>query len=95
MTADETLRMGLVNDVVEPDEVYPAALELARQIRDAAPRSVAATLELARAVTPGAPEEQAWILNVELLAELFASDDVAEGLRAFTEKRPPRLVSDS
>lgn len=90
VSADEALRIGLVNDVVEPGEVYPAVLELAGQIRDAAPRSVAATLQLAQAVASGMHEEQAWKLNDELLAELFASDDAAEGLRAFAEKRPPR-----
>jgi enoyl-CoA hydratase/carnithine racemase len=95
VTADEALRMGLVNEVVEPDDVYSAALTLAGQIRDAAPRAVAATLELAEAIGSGMHAEQAWKLNDELLAELFESEDAAEGLRAFAAKRPPRWAAGS
>lgn len=95
LTADDALRMGLVNEVVEPADVYPVAVELAGQIRDAAPRAVAATLELARSIGSGMHAEQAWKLNDQLLAELFASEDAQEGLRAFAAKRPPRWGSGS
>jgi enoyl-CoA hydratase len=93
--AAEAMLLGLVNSVVEPGEVYPAALEFAGQIRDAAPRAVAATLKLAKLAASVTDEATTWAANDELLATLFAGEDVAEGLRAFAEKRRPRWTPGS
>lgn len=89
VTADQALRLGLVNEVVAPEEVLPAAIELAGQIRDAAPLSIAATLRVARAAAAGLSDEAAWQLNDETLTTLFATADAAEGQQAFAEKRKP------
>jgi enoyl-CoA hydratase/carnithine racemase len=88
--AAEALRLGLINSVVEPDEVYPAALELAGHIRDAAPQAVAATLKLAKYAAATSDDSAKWAANDAALAPLFASEDTAEGLSAFGEKRSPR-----
>ncbi|MEV7383893.1 enoyl-CoA hydratase-related protein [Streptomyces lydicus] len=89
VSADQALQLGLVNEVVAPDDVYATALELAGQIRDASPLGVAATLRVARAVAGGLSTEKAWRLNEEALSALFVSEDAAEGRLAFTEKRKP------
>jgi enoyl-CoA hydratase/carnithine racemase len=87
--AAEALRVGLVNDVVEPDEVHGAARALAEQIRASAPLAVAATLRVAHAAASGEGDEAVWRLNDELLARLFDTADAQEGPRAFAEKRRP------
>ncbi|MBV9924640.1 MAG: enoyl-CoA hydratase/isomerase family protein [Acidobacteria bacterium] len=87
--ADEALRLGLVNRVVDPDSLVEEAEALAQSIiAHAAPLAARACLE---AVTRGLrlPLEEALRLEAELFAELFATEDVREGTRAFLEKRRP------
>ncbi|MCA1619541.1 MAG: enoyl-CoA hydratase/isomerase family protein [Acidobacteria bacterium] len=87
--AEEALRLGLVNRVVEPERLAAEAEALARSIIDtAAPLATRACLE---AVTRGArlPLDEALRLEAELFARLFATEDVREGARAFLEKRKP------
>jgi enoyl-CoA hydratase len=87
--AEEALRLGLVNRVVEEDRLSAEAESLANSIADAAaPLAARACLE---AVTRGArlSFEEALRLEAELFASLFATADVREGTRAFLEKRKP------
>ena len=87
--AEEALRLGLVNRVVEPDLLVNEAEALAQAIIDnAAPLAARACLQ---AVTRGArlPLDDALRLEAELFARLFATADVREGTRAFLEKRRP------
>jgi enoyl-CoA hydratase len=89
--AQEALRLGLVNRVVEPERLTPEAELLARAIIDnAAPLAARACLH---AVTRGArlPLDEALCLEAELFASLFATEDVREGTRAFLEKRKPEF----
>ena len=89
--AEEALRLGLVNRVVEPERLVEEAEALARSVIDnAAPLAARACLE---AVTRGArlPLDEALRLEAELFARLFATEDVREGTRAFLEKRPPKF----
>jgi enoyl-CoA hydratase len=87
--AEEALRLGLVNRVVEPDRLLAEAEALARSIIEtAAPLAVRACLE---AVTRGArlPLDEGLRLEAELFSRLFSTEDVREGTRAFLEKRKP------
>ena len=89
INADEALRLGLVNRVVEPARLIDEAEALARAITEAAaPLAVRACLE---AVTRGArlPFDDALKLEAELFSRLFSTEDVREGTRAFLEKRKP------
>jgi enoyl-CoA hydratase len=89
--ADEALRLGLVNRVVEADALTAGAESLARSIIDAAaPLAARACLE---AVTRGTrlPLEGGLELEAELFARLFSTRDVREGTRAFLEKRKPNF----
>jgi len=90
--ADEALRLGLVNRVVEEERLAAEAESLARSIIDtAAPLAARACLE---AVTRGSRMtlEEGLRLEAELFAGLFSTEDVREGTRAFLEKRKPRFV---
>ena len=87
--AEEALRLGLVNRVVEPDRLTPEAESLAQAVIDnAAPLAARACLH---AVTRGLrlPHDEALRLEAELFARLFSTEDVREGTRAFLEKRKP------
>jgi enoyl-CoA hydratase len=87
--AEEALRFGLVNRVVEDLRLMDEAESLARSIGEtAAPLAVRACLE---AVTRGArlSTDDALRLEAELFARLFSTEDVREGTRAFIEKRKP------
>lgn len=87
--ADEALRLGLVNRVVEEENLLTEAESLARAIIDtAAPLAARACLE---AVTRGTrlSLEDGLKLEAELFAQLFSTEDVREGTRAFLEKRRP------
>jgi enoyl-CoA hydratase len=87
--AEEALRLGLVNRVVEearlPDEVEALARSIAET---SAPLAARACLE---AVTRGAriSFDEALRLEAELFSRLFSTEDVREGTRAFLEKRKP------
>jgi crotonobetainyl-CoA hydratase len=87
--AHRALALGLVNTIVDPERVHEVAAELAEKICRTAPMSAAATLKVARHARSGAPEDEVWRVNDVALVELFASEDAAEGMRAFTEKREP------
>ena len=91
LDADQALRIGLVGEVVEDDEVEPAALDLAAEVAANAPLSMRgnkrAIETLARFPRLTADEEREL---VELRRSCFASADLREGIRAFAEKRRPR-----
>lgn len=79
---------GLVNEVVAVEQVLPQALRVARRIAAHAPLAVQATKELAlRARTMTSSDG----LRLEqwMLAALQGTEDAAEGLAAFEQRRPP------
>jgi enoyl-CoA hydratase/carnithine racemase len=88
--AERALRIGLVNDVVDPDEVGPRALAAARAAAACAPLALAGTKAFLHAIAAGDPAEE--VRAHELRRRAFASDDLAEGLAAFHEKREPRFT---
>lgn len=88
--ADEALAAGLVRSVHEPDELLPAAYELAGEI---AASTSAVSVTLTRALLwrmLGAPHPMdAHRVDSALVDELGRGADVREGVLSFLEKRPP------
>ena len=90
--ADRACSMGLVNHVVEPEELEAAALAMAAEIGGNSPLSLAGNKEIMRTLRGygiSLPEEVARRM-VRLRESCFTSGDFVEGIRAFAEKRPPR-----
>ncbi|SEJ01084.1 crotonase/enoyl-CoA hydratase family protein [Pseudomonas sp. NFR16] len=84
--AHEACRMGLVQEVMAPEDLLPAALRLAQHVADRAPLGIRATLESARqAVLEG--ESAAAHALPQLVRRVIESDDASEGLSALQERR--------
>jgi enoyl-CoA hydratase len=88
VSAEEALRIGLVNRVTDPAQLLGEAESLAREISGLAPLAIRACLQ---AVIRGQvlPLEEGLALEAELFSSLFATEDVREGTSAFLEKRAP------
>jgi len=86
ISADEAMRIGLVNHVYEPAELMPAAEALAKKISANAPLAVQYAME---AIEHGMemPQEEGLFLEATLFGLCCATEDMKEGTRAFLEKR--------
>jgi enoyl-CoA hydratase/carnithine racemase len=87
--AQRAERMGLVNELVDRDELEGRVLTLAAAIAANAPLSLAGNKRVIRTLRarPLSPEVEREL--IELRESCFASDDFREGVRAFAEKRKP------
>ena len=84
--AAEALSWGLVNEVV--DDVAARSVALAAEIAALSPLSLRGNKRVLRALIP--PLDPALEAELHGLREAaFRSEDFAEGVRAFIEKRPP------
>ena len=86
--ADTAYAWGLVERVVPVGELEPAALGLAGQIAAQSPHAVAVLRELAR-TTRSLPLEEGLRREAEGFVRCLRSEDGAEGVAAFIEKRAP------
>jgi enoyl-CoA hydratase len=89
--ADEALRIGLANRVVPADELLATALAVGETIAAKGPLAVA---QAKRVMVEGqdADARVAGALERTAFGLVFASDDRAEGMAAFLEKRDPEFV---
>ena len=88
--ARDALAMGLVDEVVPPERVVERAMELGRSIARNAPLAARAYKRLAN-VTVRVPLDEAIAFETELFGPVWVSEDHEECVRAFFEKRAPRL----
>jgi enoyl-CoA hydratase len=90
ISAEEALRIGLVNHVYEPAELLPAAEALAKKIIANAPLAVRYTMEV---IERGSdmPLAEGQYLETTLFGLCAATEDMKEGTRAFLEKRPAQF----
>lgn len=86
VSAEDALKIGLVNKVVPADQLMTVAEEMARKIASRGPLAVRAAIE---AVMHGSdmPFYQGQVLEATLFGLLASTEDMREGMNAFLEKR--------
>jgi methylglutaconyl-CoA hydratase len=86
--AEEALRMGLVNEIVAPEDLMTRARELAAQLMENSPTSLRATKQL---ITDHARAELDAQIDAAVRenAAIRTTPDFREGISSFLEKRKP------
>jgi enoyl-CoA hydratase len=91
ISAEEALRLGLVNEVLPTvDELRSRALAIAEAIAANSPAAVEQVKRAAR-VGSGLPLGEALVLELECYRRMVDHPDRYEGIRAWGEKRAPRF----
>jgi enoyl-CoA hydratase len=89
--ADEALRIGLIGHVVPDGTALDKALEIAAVIAQNGPLAVEAIKRSVRE-TEGMSEVDGLARELEIGWPIFATNDAAEGQKAFAEKRPAKFT---
>jgi enoyl-CoA hydratase len=91
ISAEEAVKFGLINQIVDRDKLLDRAMELAERIAANSPGAVTATK---RSVLDGLKTgiTEAYARELEHGDTVFSAPDAVEGPRAFLEKRAPQWV---
>ncbi|WP_428266809.1 crotonase/enoyl-CoA hydratase family protein [Haliangium sp.] len=90
LSAEDALRIGLVQELAEPGAQLDAAVAIAERVAAQAPLAVQATLASSRtAIEEGA--RAATKSMMEQTHALMRSEDAAEGVRSFIERREAKF----
>jgi len=89
MKADRAHEVGLINKVVDDDQLDAEADRLIHAILTSGPEAVAMAKKLISEV-PGMAPEQFKPYTADMIARLRVSDEGQEGMDAFLNKRKPR-----
>src|SRR5690606_13990932 len=87
---DEALRVGLVQELVEPENLQEAALALATHIASLSPIAVQRTKHMVR-VAQNVPLETGLLIENDSFNACMATEDALEGRAVFAEKRAPQF----
>jgi methylglutaconyl-CoA hydratase len=91
ITAARAVEVGLLNRVVPRGDLDAAVAEVVGKVAAGGPGALAAAKRLLREV-PDLDRDAAFAMTEVLSGELFASEEAAEGMAAFREKRSPSWV---
>jgi enoyl-CoA hydratase len=94
LEAQEALRIGLVNQVVPPEELRPYTYQLAREIAALAPLSHAVNKRTLSQVLAKPSLSDLTPEEAGLPLTQFDTRDYHEGYRAFLEKRQPHFIGE-
>lgn len=88
-------RLGMINYVVEKEELESRVNKLAGQIKKNAPLSIAVIKEQLRLMESAHPVSPLMFERIQgLRREVYDSHDYKEGLTAFLEKRKPQFIGE-
>ena len=90
ISAEEALRFGLVDQVVEKNEVIRTAKDLANRISKNAPLSIRFIKKFLNCCTDMSSRD-ANVLETEMFSILWGSEDHSEAVEAFWGKRAPKF----
>lgn len=91
LSAEEALEIALVSRVLADDELLPAAHKLTARLAEGPTQAYARVKSLLRSSSEGDFERQLEKERLEV-GESTLTEDFAEGLQAFVEKRRPRFT---
>jgi methylglutaconyl-CoA hydratase len=91
MNADRAHEVGLINKVVDDDQLDAEVDKMIKAIISSGPEAVGMAKELIRSV-PGMKPEEYKPYTAEMIAKLRVSDEGQEGMDAFLNKRKPKWV---
>jgi len=91
--ADEALRIGLVNAIYEPQELMPAAIEMAKKMLNNAPVAISLAKQ---SINDNYDLDAKDSLELEnkLFGKCFSTKDQKEGMAAFLEKRNANFLGE-
>lgn len=87
ISAQEALKLGLVNYVVPQEDLMIKAIEIANKIIKNSPRAVRKSIQAINA----AYGNIGLLKEIELFGSCFGTDEFKEGVSAFLEKRKPNF----
>lgn len=90
IAAEEAHAIGLVNELVEPEQLMARVLEVATGIAEKSPVALQAAKEAVKTAAR-ANLREGLDREIDLFALCFASEDKEEGVQAFLEKRKPEF----
>jgi enoyl-CoA hydratase len=85
ISAEEALRLGLVNYVVPQDQLMQKCLELIGKIRTKSPKAIAGVINCVNAYFESGTD--GFAREIDEFGKCFATEDFKEGTTAFLEKR--------
>jgi len=92
INATEALNIGLLNYLVDEDQLIDKAIELSNLFFDSsAPISIAMTRHMLWSLSADDNPEHAHIIESKLIDSRGASDDAKEGVMSFLQKRGPNF----
>jgi methylglutaconyl-CoA hydratase len=91
--AARAAELGLINRAVPRDSLDAAVAEVLADLRAGGPRALGFARRLVHDV-PRMARKEAFAFTTRLSNELFASEEAAEGMKAFLERRRPRWDAD-
>lgn len=86
LTADEALQSGFLTAIIEKERLFTHANTIAQQISTLAPLTIWATKQAHQRLR----EAETMIPFDDVLARIYESQDFAEGVKAYVEKRKPQ-----
>ena len=92
-SAQRAVELGLIHRAVPPADLDASVGDVLAMLRLGGPNAIRLAKQLIRTV-PTLPMDEAFAYTSRLIRELFASDEAAEGMRAFLEKRKPKWAED-